>query len=294
MSKPQQSTVLFDALGPRGRKRVAASSVGSLIVVAAIVGFAAYQLNAKGFFESERWVNPLDALVIENSWIPALVNTLQAAGMGCVGALVLGSFIGFGRISRFRVLRFLSGVYVQFFRAMPVVMLIWLPFTSLNHVGVNINSLWFVVVGLAVYNGAVLAEILRSGINALPAGQAAAGHAIGLRHGQVMRYVVFPQAFRNMLPAVLAQLVVLLKDTALGYIVVYTELLRTGRLVGTDYPLSYLQSLIIAAGIYFVIAYTLSKIVSMVEKRTRRKVPKAAKTVAPDLESAALGGGAAA
>ena len=286
MSKSAQTTVLFDALGPKGRTRVLISSIVSGVVILAALAWAAMKLGEKGFFEQQRWIDPLDSLIIQRTWLPALGNTLEAAAMGCVGALILGTIIGFGRISRFQAVRALSAVYVQFFRAMPVLLLIWLPFTVLNHFQVNINSLWFVVVGLSVYNGAVLAEILRAGVNALPSGQAAAGHAIGLRHGQVLRYIVFPQAFRNMLPAVLAQLVILLKDVALGYIVVYPELIHEGGGIGVEYPMSYLQSLIIAAAMYFVIAYSLSWVVRWVEKATRRKVPKEAKppTAAPTLE----------
>ncbi|GIG70177.1 amino acid ABC transporter permease [Phytomonospora endophytica] len=281
MSNPSKSSsVLFDALGPRGRSRVLLFSALSAVVVLGILAYAYFQLNSKHFFDSSRWVDALDALVIENTYIPGLLNTLKAAGLASIGALVLGSFIGFGRISRFKAIRFLSGVYVQFFRAIPVLLLIWIPYTISNHTGTAIDGFYFVVVGLSIYNGAVLAEILRSGINALPSGQAAAGHAIGLRHGQVLRLIVFPQAFRNMLPAVLAQLVVLLKDTALGYIVTYPELLKMSQQTASYYTQSFLQVLVVAAIVYFVIAYALSKLVSFIEVRMRRKVPKAATTAA--------------
>ncbi|HEX2143834.1 MAG TPA: ABC transporter permease subunit, partial [Glycomyces sp.] len=125
--------------------------------------------------------------------------------------------------------------------------------------------------GLGIYNGAVLAEILRAGVAALPPGQAMAGYAVGLRHGQVQRLVVLPQVLRNMLPAVLAQLVILLKDTSLGYVITYPELLHSAGIVGRDYGNSFLQALIIAAFIYFVLAYTLSKLVVLAERRLRKK-----------------------
>lgn len=281
MSNPSKgSTVLFDALGPQGRRRVLVYSLLSLVVVLAILAFAALQLNSKGFFESSRWVDALDALVIENTYIPGLLNTLKAAGVASVFALLLGAFVGFGRISNFKFVRFLSGLYVQFFRAIPVLLLIWVPYTVSNHTGTSIDGFYFVVIGLSIYNGAVLAEILRSGINALPTGQAAAGQAIGLRHGQVLRLIVFPQALRNMLPAVLAQLVVLLKDTALGYIVTYPELLKMSQQTASFYTHSFLQVLLVAAIVYFVIAYGLSKLVAFLEVRMRRKVPKAATAAA--------------
>lgn len=288
----QQSTVLFDALGPKGRKKVVLYSILSGIVILAALAWGAMTLNGEGFFEQDRWVNALDQLIVENTYIPGLLNTLEAAGLGCIGAIALGLLVGFGRVSNVAFIRFLAAVYVQFFRAMPVLLLIWIPFTVMNHLGTDINGLWYVVVGLAVYNGAVLAEILRSGVNALPAGQAAAGHAIGLTHGQVTRLIVFPQAFRNMLPAVLAQLVVLLKDTALGYIVTYPELLKMSYQTAGSYPNSFLQVLLVAATMYFVVAYGLSKLVSLIDRRMRRKVARSGKKAAPVTQAAEVDTGA--
>lgn len=281
MSSSKDSTVLFDALGPKGRKKAAVFSVVSLVVFAVLIAVAVMQLVGNGFFEPTAWADPLDALVVENTWLPALGSTLLAAALGSLFALLIGAIVGTGRVSQFLPVRGLATVYVQFFRALPVLLLIWISYTidgefgfSKDVLGVETDTrrLIWLVFGLAVYNGAVLAEILRSGINALSPGQAMAGQAIGLRHGQVMRSIVMPQAIRNMLPAVLAQLVILVKDTALGYVIVYNELLHAGEQIGRDYANSFLQSLLIAAFIYFVLAYALSKLVNVVERRTRRKV----------------------
>lgn len=288
MSRQQESTVLFDALGPRGRSRARMTSIASGIVFAVLAGLAAWKLASADFFEQSRWVNPLDALIVETTWIPDLLNTLTAFVLGSIGALLLGVIVGFGRVSGNRVVRFLAMIYVQFFRAIPLLMLIWIPFTIDGAFGFTTDSLGFdvegrrltfLVLGLAIYNGAVLAEIMRSGINALPPGQAMAGYSVGLRHSQVMRIIVFPQALRNMLPAVLAQMVILLKDTALGYVITYPELLHGAQNIGRDYANSFLQALIIAAFVYFVLAYALSKVVALVERRTGRKTASSTKAV---------------
>ena len=289
MSRPQQSsTVLFDALGPRGRKRARWASIASVIVFLALLGLAAQKLYTEDFFEASRWVNPLDILIVETTWLPDLLNTLKAFGLGAVGALFLGIVVGFGRVSSNRVVSFLAMIYVQFFRAIPLLLLIWIPFTIDGVFGFTTDSLGFdvegrrltfLVLGLAIYNGAVLAEIMRSGIAALPPGQAMAGYAIGLREGQVMRIIVLPQALRNMLPAVLAQMVILLKDTALGYVITYPELLHGAQNIGRDYANSFLQALIIAAFVYFVLAYALSKVVVFAERRIGRKTASSAKAV---------------
>lgn len=301
MNSKNETTVLFDALGPKGRRNANIAAVASAVVILGVLGWVAYVLYGEGFFESSRWVNPLDALVVETTWIPAIVNTLVAFALGSLVALVLGVFIGFGRISRFLPTRAASTVYVQFFRSLPLVLLIWVSFTIDGHFGFTTDTLgWsgearrltFLVLGLGIYNAAILAEILRAGVNALPPGQAMAGQAIGLRHGQVQRLIVLPQVLRNMLPAVLAQLVILLKDTSLGYVITYPELLHSANIIGRDYSNSFLQALIIAALIYFAMAYALSKVVVFAERRMRKKT--AAPKAAARLESVVAGGTAGA
>jgi glutamate transport system permease protein len=297
MSRQTESTVLFDALGPKGRQRSNIASIVSAVVILGVLAYAGSVLAAEGFFEQARWVNPLDALVVETTWIPAILDTLLAFALGSAGALVLGVLFGFGRISRFGLTRWASAGYVQFFRALPLVLLIWISFTIDGYFGFTTGTLgWdnearrltFLVLGLAIYNGAILAEILRAGVAALPPGQAMAGYAVGLTHGQVQRLIVLPQVLRNMLPAVLAQLVILLKDTSLGYVITYPELLHSANIVGRDYSNSFLQALVIAAFIYFVMAYVLSKLVVVAERKLRKKT--AAPKAAAQLESEVTAG----
>ncbi|RRS01916.1 amino acid ABC transporter permease [Glycomyces terrestris] len=287
MTRQNESTVLFDALGPKGRQRSLIASVVSGVVIVGLLAWAAAGLASNNFFEASRWINPLDALVVETTWIPAILDTLLAFALGSLLAIVLGVVIGFGRISRFLPTRAASTVYVQFFRSLPLVLLIWISFTIDGYFGFTADTLgWsgdarrltFLVLGLGIYNGAILAEILRAGVAALPPGQAMAGYAVGLSHGQVQRLIVLPQVLRNMLPAVLAQLVILLKDTSLGYVITYPELLHSANIIGRDYGNSFLQALVIAALIYFVLAYALSKVVVYAERRLRKKTaaPKAA------------------
>jgi glutamate transport system permease protein len=280
VTRHNESTVLFDALGPKGRQRSMIASAITGVVIAGLLAIVTLELWREEFFEQSRWANPLDALVVQTTWIPAILDTLTAFALGSIGAILLGVLFGFGRISRFALTRWASTGYVQFFRSLPLVLLIWISFTIDGHFGFTSDALgWsgdarrltFLVVGLAIYNGAVLAEILRAGVAALPPGQAMAGYAVGLSHGQVQRLIVLPQVLRNMLPAVLAQLVILLKDTSLGYVITYPELLHQANLVGRDYSNSYLQSLVIAAFLYFVMAYALSKLVIVAERRLRKK-----------------------
>jgi glutamate transport system permease protein len=118
---------------------------------------------------------------------------------------------------------------VEFFRAVPLLLLIFFAFFgSYVLIGVNVSAFAAVVFGLTVYNGSVIAEIIRAGVLSLPRGQSEAAYAVGMRKSQVMRLVLLPQAFRAMLPAVVSQFIVLLKDSALGLIVGYDELVDRG------------------------------------------------------------------
>lgn len=288
MSK-QETTVLFDALGPQGKRRVRIVSIITGLLIVAFVAYALFTLGSNDFFSGDSWNTVFDAELFDTIWVKGLLGTLRAAFFGCIGALIIGVIVGMGRVSRFKFVRAISAIYVQGFRAIPLLLLIWIPYVLNLYFGymdgLISDETWaltsFVVIGLSVYNGAVLAEILRSGINALPPGQAMAGHAVGLTHGQVMRSIVMPQAIRNMLPAVLAQLIILFKDTSLGYAIGYPELLHEARLLGSNFNDTLLQALFTVAFVYFIIAYTAGKLVNLVDRRMSRKT--AGKTVTADI-----------
>ena len=147
---------------------------------------------------------------------------------------LLGLILATGRLSTRSWLRRGSGVVVEFFRALPLVLLIFFAFLGLPRLGIDISAFGALVIGLTLYNGSVFAEIFRAGINAVPKGQSEAAYSIGLRKGAVMRMILVPQSVRIMLPAIVSQMVVLLKDSALGFIVAYPELLRSGRRIYTN------------------------------------------------------------
>ena len=263
------ASVLFDALGPRGRRRARALSV---IAAAALVGAAtaiAIPLDSAGFFASARWSQALDWRIFTVSYLPGLLNTLRAAAGGVAMALVIGFLVAAGRLSHRRTIRTVAMVYTEFFRAMPVLLLIWIPFLVSLHAHLETSGLPFVIVGLGLYNGAALAEILRAGVAALPAGQTDAAAALGLSRPHTLRLVIFPQVVRAMLPAILAQMVIVLKDTSLGFIVTYPELLQQGNTVGAYLSDALLQVYVVIAGIYFVIAYSLGAAISLLDRRLR-------------------------
>jgi glutamate transport system permease protein len=158
---------------------------------------------------------------------------------------------------------------IELLRGIPVVIAIFFAARVLPEFGIDLPVLWFLVIGLTAYNMVIIAEIVRAGVNSLPRGQGEAGAALGLTRWQVLRTILLPQAFRTMLPALISQLVVVLKDTSLGFIVSYQELVRTAGILvqnlGNPIPI-YL----VIAGIFILINYLLSRFAVVVEHRLSR------------------------
>ena len=222
-------SVLYDIPGPRARSRNRFLGVLAVIGIAGLVWAAVQQLASHGQFAAAMW-EPFTYKGTQERLLHGLQDTLVAFAFSAVLSLTLGALLAIGRLSEHRQLRWISTSFVEFFRAMPLVIMIFALYQSLF----SDAPMWALVIGLTLYNGSVQAEIFRAGITAVPRGQSEAAYALGLRKTQVMGAVLVPQAFRAMLPAVLSQLVVTLKDTSLGYIITYEELLYVGKLIASN------------------------------------------------------------
>ena len=270
------ASVLFDVPGPRGRRRQRIGSAVGALVVLGLVGLALWRLGTNGQLDPSRWAILFDTRTnVPQRLLEALVNTLQVAAVGMVAATVLGAFLAIGRLSDHVWVRLPVTAVIEFFRAVPLLVLILFCFLFLPQVGLELSAFGALALGLTLYNMAVLAEIIRAGILSIDRGQSESGYAIGLRKWQVMTFILVPQAVRRMLPVLIAQLVVLLKDSSLGFIVGYLELLRTARsLVETlnfQFGPIYTFQLYVAAGvIYIIVNLLLSWLARILERRSRR------------------------
>lgn len=265
------SSVLYDVPGPRAIARNRVLGALTVLVVLAIVGFFVWRLAATGQFTAQKW----SAFTYTNVWLQvgeAMLNTLAAFAAAAVGALVLGFVLAIGRLSEHAWVRWPFTAVIEVLRAIPVLVFMFLLYYGLPAVGVKMDPYWAVVIALIAYNGSVLAEVFRAGVESLPRGQKEAGYALGLRKSGVMRLILLPQAVRAMMPVIIAQLVVTLKDTALGYIITYEELLLFARYIGSQAALSspIVPATIIVALIYICLCLILSFIATRVEKRLRR------------------------
>lgn len=265
------ATVLYDSPGPRARRRNAVLAVLFAVVLLAIVVGVVVSLAGNGQLTAEKW----EPFVTGTTWttylLPGLWGTLAAAALSIVFALVLGGVLGIGRLSEHRWVRVAAGTIVEIFRAIPVLILIIFTYYIYAEYAVFPSlqlSFAAVVTGLTLYNGSVIAEIIRSGILALPTGQAEAAQALGLRPGQTMRLILLPQAVTAMLPALISQMIIALKDSALGYVIGYVEVVRSG-LQSASYYGNYLPALIIVAAVMIVINVGLARLATIVERRVR-------------------------
>lgn len=268
MSKAE-SSVLFDAPGPRARRNILVLNVIGTLVVAGIGAWVVWSLAGKGQFTVAKWESFLTADLWVYYFLPGIWSTLKAALLAIVTSNVLGIALGLGRLSTLAPVRWVSTAIVEFFRAVPVLVMMLFAYYMLSTSGLvdpTTAPFWGVVVGLTLYNGAVIAELVRSGVSGLPRGQREAALALGLSRGKSLRIVELPQALIAMMPSMVSQLVVILKDTALGYLINYPELLRQARLAGTSYS-NLLPGLIVAGIVFIVINYSLTWFAGVLAKR---------------------------
>ncbi|MGU3433398.1 amino acid ABC transporter permease [Actinomycetes bacterium M1A6_2h] len=267
-----QGSVLYDAPGPKARTRNTVLSVVVGLLVLAGLYYVYSALSDKGQITSDKWRPFVDSSTWTTYLIPGIQGTLVAAALSIVFALILGAVLGIGRLSDHRAVRMVCGFFVELFRAIPVLILmifLYQFFAEYQVFKSRYLALAAVVTGLTLYNGSVIAEIVRSGIGSLPKGQTEAAMAVGLRKGQIMRIILLPQAVTAMLPAIISQMVVALKDSALGYLIGYVEVVRSGQQVGAFYG-NYLPALIIVALIMIVLNSLLTQLATRVEKRLRK------------------------
>ena len=265
------SSVLYDVPGPRAVTRNRLLGVATIVIVLALLGFVVWRFAITGQFSAEKW-NVFTFGAIWEQFGLATLRTLAAFGAAAVGALVLGFVLAIARLSDHAWIRIPAVAIVEVLRAVPVLVLMLFLYYGLPVLDVKIGSYWSVVIALVVYNGAVISEVLRAGVESLPRGQKEAGYAVGLRKSGVMRLILLPQAIRAMLPVIIAQLVVTLKDTALGFIITYPELLYFAKTLGSNarYDSPLIPSAIIAGAIYISMCLLLSWAAVATERRLRR------------------------
>ncbi|MGX9884765.1 amino acid ABC transporter permease [Streptomyces sp. NPDC002276] len=284
------TSVLYDAPGPRAKRRNMLLTVVFVVLLAAFLWWIWRTMDDKGQLKWDLW----QPFTTSEAWttylLPGLSDTLKAAGLSMVIALPLGAFFGIARMSDHRWIRVPAGVVVEFFRSIPVLLLMLFAnefYVRSTNVGSEDRPLYAVITGLVLYNASVLAEIVRAGILSLPKGQTEAAYAIGLRKGQTMTSILLPQSVTVMLPAIVSQLVVIVKDTALGGVMLgFTELLNARSTLAANYA-NVVASFIVVGIVYIVLNLALTTFASWLERRLRRSKKSTGAVLGPD-DSAGL------
>lgn len=265
------NAVLYEAPGPQAKRRslVASAAVGLLLL--AVVGWVLYTLGTRGQLTAEKWGPLLDPTngtftALWGLMGTGLLGTLTAAALAMVFSLVIGTLLAITRVVSAPWYRWLVVGVVELLRGIPVVIMVFFAFRVLPSVGLDLSPMWFLVIGLTAYNSVIIAEIVRAGILSLPKGQSEAAYAIGLRRGQVLSTVLLPQAFRAMLPALISQLVVIVKDTSLGFIVAYVDVVREAQVIIQNLG-NPIQAYIVVGAIFIIINYALSRLAVYTERR---------------------------
>ncbi|MCO1582670.1 amino acid ABC transporter permease [Crossiella sp. SN42] len=273
MSAP---SVLYDAPGPKAKTRNIGYTILFGLVLLAAAWFVWVSLDAKDQLRPQLWTPFFtDSEVWTTFLLPGLLNTLKAAALAIVIALPIGAVLGILRMSDHAWIRVPAGTVVEFFRAIPVLLLMVFAnefYALYTDVSRDERPLFAVVTGLVLYNASVLAEVVRAGILSLPKGQTEASMALGLRKTQTMRSILLPQAVTLMLPAIVSQVVVIVKDTALGGAVLnFPDLMRQFRILPNNYDNNLVQTLIVIALIYIVLNTILSWLATLLERRLSRR-----------------------
>jgi glutamate transport system permease protein len=259
-------SVLFDAPGPRTIRRHRLYTVLTLLAILGALAFAAQRLNQEGQFASDKWEVFTTPDYLEFILVDGVLETLKMAAGGIVGAVVLGLVLGIGKLSDHRIVRVPCWGVVEFFRAVPVLFLMIFFFSLYGIYHGDSGPFWCVVWALSLYNGAVLAEVFRAGILAVPAGQREAAYAIGMRKSQVMAVVLLPQAVKIMIPAIISQCVVTLKDTSLGYVIASPGLTAVARPLYLEFQ-NHVPVYVVIAALYIVLNLILTALATLAQRR---------------------------
>jgi len=259
------ASVLFDAPGPKTILRHRIYTVVAVVALVVVLALVVIRFDETGQLAYALWEPFITPAYIE-VLLEGLFKTLQMAALSVVFSVIFGLVLGTAKLSDWSWVRWPAWAIVEFFRAVPVLLLMVFFFLAYGVGADGIGPYWCVVAALTLYNGSVLAEVFRAGVNAVPAGQAEAAYAIGMRKSQVMNIILLPQAVKIMLPSIISQCVVALKDTSLGFYIVAPGLTAVGKAIYTEFQ-NQVQVAIVISAMYVTVNLVLTAIATWVQKK---------------------------
>ena len=258
--------ILFAAPGPKAQTAMRVVSVIAAAMLILLVAGIALQFHLAGQLVVQLW----EFFAWSTTWAflaKGLLGTLASAAMAAVIALTLGLVLLLGRLSRLGWVRWPSIALIEFLRGTPTLLLIYVCFLVLPAAGIKLSTYWMLTLPVGLSTAAVVAEVYRAGVLAVPRGQTDAGRSLGMTEVQVFFFIVFPQALRYIVPALVAQLVIVVKDTTFGYVVTYGELMQNAKVLIANYN-SLVPVYLVVAALYCLVNHA----ISMASKRLGRPV----------------------
>lgn len=259
--------ILYEQPGPKARKRIAFATAVSLVALAALLTVIIRQFYITGQLSAKYW----SIFARYTTWRflgRGLAGTIEVALMSSVVTFAGGLVLMHGRISRSKVLRGISTVLIEITRGIPTLLFIYFFFLLAPQFGLKLPAFWKITLPVSISAAGVVAEVLRSGVNAVPKGQTEAAVSLGMRSGSVFFKIVFPQGFRYVIPALISEIVIVLKDTTFAYVVNYADLMQNAKVLISNYD-ALLSVYLVAAVIYILINYLLNKLSVAVAGRSK-------------------------
>jgi glutamate transport system permease protein len=263
------SRILFDLPGPRMRRRVVVATIVSVLVIAGLVALAVAQFAGNGQLTAAKW-QMFGQWPYQRVLLRGLAKTGEAAAVCTVLVLPLGALLALARLARTPVLRWPAAVFTEVFRSIPALLLVYIFLLGLPRAGLTLPVFWQLVVPITISGTATVAELFRAGVLSMDRGQFEAAYSVGLGYWTAMWLVILPQVIRRMVPVLVTQVISLVKDTTLGYVVSYSELLNSGRTLA-QYTQALVQTYLVVAVIYVVVNGLLSRLAVWLEQRQRRR-----------------------
>ena len=268
MSAPTIRDRLYEAPGPSTRRRIAVFTVLALIALGFLLFLVVRQFARQGQLEARYW----DFFLKWSTWRylgQGLLSTLKAALTAAMIAIGLGFILMRGKLRRNPVLRWTATAVIEFTRGVPTLLLIYFFFLVLPRLGVNLGAFWRITLPCAISASGIIAEAFRAGVNAVPKGQTEAALSLGLSNVRTFYQVVFPQALRFVIPSLISELVIVLKDTTFAYVVSYADLMQHAKVLITSHD-ALVSVYLVVAVIYILINYALNRLSDRIAQGNQR------------------------
>ena len=267
MSAPSIRDRLYEAPGPKTRRRIAGFTVVALLLLGFLFYLIVRQFASQGQLQARYW----DFFLQWSTWrylLAGLLSTLKAALTAAVIAIALGFLLMRGKLRKKHVVRGVSTAVIEFTRGVPTLLLIYFFFLVIPRMGINIGAFWRITLPCAISASGIIAEAFRAGVNAVPKGQKEAGLSLGLTDLRVFYQITFPQAIRFVIPSLISELVIVLKDTTFAYVVSYADLMQNAKVLITSHD-SLVSVYLVVAVIYILINYGLNRLSDRVAQGTK-------------------------